>query len=1227
MADDSLNDGVPSGPATPCGWKITGPGPQLVGAGNSPLGVVGSFVAEIKIRIGSYSKLKRHRIIVAGRLTTPFLIGIELLSSLEILVDTKNRKVSFCKSSLTKGIFTISKEEVPARSQTLVPARVNHVGTIITGAFGQIRTANSVCQPKAGIIPVLILNPESQPLRINPNTQLASFEPLDEPQTEAVHNIVPLGKGQDVVQVGDNLSDTEVRQLKALLHEHLQAFSINGRLSNVKGHEHDIELELGARPFAEPLRRRAQVQIEETRKQIKELLEQGIIEDSNSPWASAYVLAQKKNGTWRLCIDFRRLNSMTKKVVYPLPHIEECLDTLSGKRYFSTVDFASGFWQISLTEQAKEKTAFRTEDGQFQFTKMPFGLCNAPASFQKMINGVLSGLKGLNLQVFIDDVCVATATWEEHLKILAQLFQAVAKANLKIKPDKCIFGADRVIFLGHEISREGIRQDPAKLAALSDIPSPKDPKEVRQFLGMCSYYRRFVPSFALIAEPLTRLTRKNITFEWTPEHQAAKDQLIDELKRNATLAHFTHRDPVMLKTDASPKGIAGILLQEQDHEWKLISCCSRRLTPAESNYGITDLEGLAMVYAVTKFRLYLLGKRFKIIVDHCALCSLNKHLPNSARLRRWAITLSEFDYEIIYTKGQLHMDVDCLSRAPVSNHPDAFLDHCVYSIVTPLDPEEWIDDYGADQESQDIFARAQKGEDSLELRDDIIYRDGLLYVPQCRRDDIVKEVHQSRSIIHPGVEATLSKLREHYWWPGMTKDVQAFVGRCLTCAKHKPNRSQPAGQMHSFEFFEPGYCVAVDSFGPITTSLRGNQHVIVAIDMFTRFVELKAVPDIKGITEFLLEYCGRYGVPRELLSYRSWTFCNASVSEVCRVFGIKHPRSTPYHHEGNAVAERSIQVLQEKLRLVMEDNVERANWDLVLPLVQLAMNTNIHRSTDHSPFQLTYGVKPPFHATDSRRETKPTDLHYQMLQSYMEQCRAKAVAIQSMSQEKAKERYDSKRKQITFQVGDDVMVRAPADRRNKLAHRYNGPYQVVSNKQDIYQLKDPNTSKTLSRHVSDLKPFAGAINLLLLLSLFMVVASGLSNAQVAFDRVRPVVWGTSPYKVALGTAFYDMNFAYHSPCKSFSRAITTHAGTSGTDDNITRVGERVYLDPRDTDRLFKYEEACEALYNEEWIKVMEQFLQDRPSTDSRISKRSTDHQVRPIKLLTPEDLDNSNRPT
>lgn len=304
---------------------------------------------------------------------------------------------------------------------------------------------------------------------------------------------------------------------------------------------------------------------------------------------------------------------MTKKCSYPLPNTEDCMEPLSGNIFYSQLDMASGFWQIPLSQRAKELTAFRTDEGLYQFKRMPFGLCNAPASFQKLVNGIFAGLKGMQLQTFIDDICIATRTWPEHVKMLEQVFSLLIKSNLKLKPSKCVFGTSQVTFLGHLIDVSGIRADPTKVKAITEMPRPKSIDEIRRVHGLLNYYRRLVPNFAQLAQPFTKMLKKNSVFRWEKEQDDAFKSIKSALTSQPVLAHFNHYDPIALKTDASKIGLAGILMQRQGEEWRLISCCSRNTSNCEKNYGISDLEGLAIVYSIDKFRNYLLGRHFSII--------------------------------------------------------------------------------------------------------------------------------------------------------------------------------------------------------------------------------------------------------------------------------------------------------------------------------------------------------------------------------------------------------------------------------------------------------------------------------------------------------------------------------------------------------------------------------------------------------------------------------------
>lgn len=481
---------------------------KIKAAGSNLLKNKGFSKVNSAVLIGNLERSIRKSILIVENLAMDLLIGNDVMGKLNVLIDTKEKQLRFNR---TKSSSVVSSKHVtvPLRSQMVIKGKIprnltNDVLIVPSQVNNKLSVANCISKVIDKEVDLVVLNTSTELQNIEENKKVAAYGEYNPPVT--LKTTVKLDQTDELLRVGDKLTNEEVSELKQLVIDNIQAFSTRGEIGSTNILSHKIELLDNTKTVTEPLRRRPQEQIEETRKQVKKLLEENIIELSDSPWASAYVLAKKKTGDWRLCIDFRRLNDLTKKTVYPLPLIEDCLDTLCGKNYFSQLDFASGFWQIPMDPSSKELTAFRTEDGLFQFTRMPFGLTNAPASFQKMINILLSGVKGLNVQVFIDDVCIATNTWSEHKELLSQIFKLIIQANLKLKISKCLFGASRDVFLGHEISSEGIKQDPNKLKALVQLPSPKDVSGVRRFLGMCSYYRKFVPRFAMIADPLVKLT-------------------------------------------------------------------------------------------------------------------------------------------------------------------------------------------------------------------------------------------------------------------------------------------------------------------------------------------------------------------------------------------------------------------------------------------------------------------------------------------------------------------------------------------------------------------------------------------------------------------------------------------------------------------------------------------------------------------------------------------------
>jgi len=428
---------------------------------------------------------------------------------------------------------------------------------------------------------------------------------------------------------------------------------------------------------------------EEIKKQVKEMLAKGIIRESDSPYNSPLWIVPKKQDAsgktkWRLVIDYRKLNEKTIQDAYPLPNIDEILDQLGNARYFSAFDLASGFHQIGMKTSDIQKTAFSTPDGHYEYNRMPFGLKNAPPTFQRMMNKGLKGLIGNNCFVYIDDIIVYGKTIEDHNKNLRILFERLRQVGLKLQPDKCEYLRPELEYLGHIISERGIKPNPNRTEKVKNYPVPKNPKEIKQFLGLVGYYRKFIKDFSKIAKPLTKLLQKSVTFDWTNEQQHSFELLKNKLISQPILAYPDWNKPFILTTDASNEAIGAILSQGIIGKDKPLAFASRTLNKAETRYSTTEKELLAIVWATKHFRQYLYGRKFKIVTDHKPLIWLmNVKDPNS-RLMRWRLKLEEFDYETVYKSGKTNTNADALSRISI-NAIDSYLsDEEIQTILTDL---------------------------------------------------------------------------------------------------------------------------------------------------------------------------------------------------------------------------------------------------------------------------------------------------------------------------------------------------------------------------------------------------------------------------------------------------------------------------------------------------------------------------------------------------------------
>ncbi|GFU41585.1 hypothetical protein TNCV_2792951 [Trichonephila clavipes] len=621
--------------------------------------------------------------------------------------------------------------------------------------------------------------------------------------------------------------------------------------------------------------------------EVQKMLDEGIVQPSESPWSSPIVLVRKKkDGSWRFCVDYRKLNSVTKKDVYPLPRIDDTLDCLKGAKFFSSMDLRSGYWQIEIDEADREKTAFITPEGLYEFKVMPFGLCNAPATFERMMDNLLRHFKWTMCLCYLDDIIVFSETFEDHLIRLRLVLKCLQEAGLKLNSKKCLFAAQEVKILGHLVSSNGVRPDPDKIKAVRNFPTPKNIHDIRSFLGLCSYFRRFIKGFCYLAEPLQSLLKSGVEFHWGPGEVEAFHSLKKALTSDPVLGMYDERASTEIHTDASGYGIGAVLVQIQNNIEKVIAYASRTLTKAEKNYSTTERECLAIVWATNKFRPYIFGKHFTVVTDHHSLCWLMNLKDPSGRLARWALRLQEHDFDVKYKTGKKHSDADALSRNPVEEEtetPDKFL-----AVTTSMNlaMEQKKDQ---DLAKLKLLSNSSKNEE-FRFIDGILCRKNfdpdrklwLPVIPKHLRADILRHFHDAPTAGHLGFAKTYDRIRKRFYWPGMYRNVVRYVMHCRECQRRKSVPQRPPGRLVPIPpAIAPFHRIGIDLLGRFPESAHGNKWIIVCTDYSTRYAITKALPtaEVAEIAKFLLEEIVlRHGAPRVIITDRGAVFRSRLVS-------------------------------------------------------------------------------------------------------------------------------------------------------------------------------------------------------------------------------------------------------------------------------------------------------------------------------------------------------------
>ncbi len=882
---------------------------------------------------------------------------------------------------------------------------------------------------------------------------------------------------------------------------------------------------ISSRPYPKTIQQRREIQAE-----IEKMLKNNQIRPSNSPWSSPVIIHKKKDGGIRFLVDYRKLNSVTKKDSFPQPTTEELLQRLGGHCFYSKFDLKSGYFQLPIHEQDKEKTAFITQDGLWEFNVLPQGVMNGPPTFQRTMHNLIGNGRWDYVMVYLDDILIFSRTLEQHMKHLKEILSLLSQAKFQVNPDKCTIAVREINFLSHTINEQGIKPNGDKIKVILDLPPPRTLKEANEFLGKINWYRKFIPNFAQIAAPLYKVTNKTKPrrheFHWGLEQQYAFDQFKHVLTTYPLFLEYPDLStPFVLTTDASDIGIGGILRQDTPTGTKINYFKSRILTDTEQKYDTFEKEALAIYWCISELRSYIGDANFVVETDHKPLENFHLKQINNKRVMNWLFKLQDIIPQIItikYRKGANNTAADYISRhfpssSSHSNHDTPKLSAVVTraqakltdqsrSSDIPTSPpsptsqtlssnnqsSNQIHDFSwhrirteqtLDSSTQHIIMKLQRTPQHQSLR----FHDGMLfkilhrngrqiavpYIPSSLISELLYTHHDHPLSGHFGLIRTWNNLKNKYYWPNMKHVISQYIKSCHKCSQFNVSRQKPPGLLQPIEPPNDVFqIIGMDWWGPTQTSLAGNRYVLVITDRLSNYVIARASPTntAQDTARILMEELILiHGPPDKIITDQGLHFKNELLQAISILIGSKHVFSTTYHPQTNGQTERWNSTFSAQLAKYC--NTDHNNWDIYLPSIVYAYNHGVHQTTGFTPYQLAFGRTPrnsfdPYNS--SFRFSKPSDYYNQVLK-YKQAALQQAKAQILHQQQSSKIRYDRNRSNPTYQVGDLVWTKV-LNGRSKLTARYTGPARIVQVLTPVSFIVRHDDGHQLQVHSTSLKP-------------------------------------------------------------------------------------------------------------------------------------------------------------
>ena len=885
----------------------------------------------------------------------------------------------------------------------------------------------------------------------------------------------------------ENCTAEQVNQINGLLEKYRDVFATNNKAPARCNQEvHQIRSKDDS-ICKDKVRRLPMKWLPEVNRQVEQMEKNGIIKPSVSPFNSNVLLAEKKDNTKRFVTDFRTLNKNTEQDAYPLPNVDEMLEGCKGAKYLTQLDLASGYWGIPLRPEDSKKTAFTVPKGRYEYIRMPFGLKNSQATFQRTMDKVVSELERDGIQhvtAYVDNLLIESQEFEEHMVCVEAVLKMMRKRNLSLRADKAEIGFRELLVLGFVVNGETIRPDPANVQKITDYPCPKTKKQVQRFLGIANFNRKFVKGYSDLVRPLTLLTAsRSNKIEWGEREERAFQRLKTEMASVPNLFLPDWKAPFQMQTDASGEAVGGVLYQtSEEGDVRPIAYHSKTLSKPQRRWSATEKELFAVIECTRKWRVYCTGK-VCIFTDHKPLEFARNMKDTRGKVARWILELDEIDYLIKYLPGKQNVVADAFSRTDIPSHEsdgkhtEEAYKRVIYLLEDYPCEEKLFATQKKDKQLRAVYRCIKNGKrvatgpfkntKGLNIaKNGLVTRYDRIVVPSNMQAEIIAEVHGQ---YHSGAENTCLLLKQRFWWRGMDGKVKEKVAECTVCSQCK-NLPKPKQALQIPDIPNPMESIAMD-FGSLPQDSEGYVGFLLIVDIGTSFISAIPLKDQLATTlekALWTSWFSTFGMPKSLRSDQAKNMNGTVINALCKKLYIKKKASSPYHPEGNGMAERCIGKVKTMISSMSEDReIVLTGWREVFNEVVLATNCCTNRSSGFSAFEHMFGKtgRLPMDNFMGLSDTRQEKIDKSLIES---------VAIRNWreAQESYKKEYDTHLIINEYAAGQEVLVKRTHGKYPKIAPNWvQGPFHVVRKIGPVnWEVKEEKTGKSRVLHHNLLKP-------------------------------------------------------------------------------------------------------------------------------------------------------------